>query len=127
MVSAVQLAALLEANLGGAAGGGRERGLEMLVSSPLPLTTDTATPSTHTPLTPPTAVKLEHTDLFVPIARDAVVRTYVAEPSEPGTATDNAQQYPLVMIHGFGTGFLQFYKVSEPQAYSELLSLCGII
>lgn len=61
------------------------------------------------------AVKTDHTDLFIPITKDAVIRTYVAEPTESlTTTTDNdIQRYPLVMIHGFGAGFLQFYKVTS--------------
>ena len=52
-------------------------------------------------------MKTDHRDVYVPIAREAVIRTYVAEPTETGKDT---QHYPLVMIHGFGAGFLQFYK-----------------
>ena len=55
----------------------------------------------------PVAVTSDHKDLYVPIARSAVVRTYVAEPTEDVV---DAPRFPLVMIHGFGAGFLQFYK-----------------
>lgn len=53
------------------------------------------------------AVTSEHKDVYVPISREAVIRTYVSEPTETGIDTPH---YPLVMIHGFGAGFLQFYK-----------------
>ena len=48
----------------------------------------------------------EHKDLFVPIARDAIIRTYVSEAKEVG----GQPRLPLVLLHGFGAGFLQFYK-----------------
>ena len=51
------------------------------------------------------AVRSPHTDLYIPIAKDAVIRTYIAEPTHPIPGG-----HPLVMIHGFGAGFLQFYK-----------------
>ena len=52
------------------------------------------------------AVSSEYKDLYVPIARDAVIRTFISEPTEQAVGP----RLPLVMIHGFGAGFLQFYK-----------------
>jgi pimeloyl-ACP methyl ester carboxylesterase len=67
------------------------------------------------------SVKSDHKDLYVPIARDAVIRTYVAEPTE---AEEGAPRHPLVMIHGFGAGFLQFYKnLDHLHSHRRLLAL----
>lgn len=46
--------------------------------------------------------------MYVPIENDAVVRTVVMEPEQK--LADNIERIPIVMIHGFGAGFLQFYK-----------------
>lgn len=65
-------------------------------------------------------LKSEYRDYFVPISEDAVIRTIAMDPkhkpSTPPQATTSEtrvaaeQTVPVVMIHGFGAGFLQFYK-----------------
>ena len=64
-------------------------------------------------------VKSPHTNLYIPIDKEAVIRTYVSEPTQPITGA-----HPLVMIHGFGAGFLQFYKnLDHLHAGRRLLAL----
>ena len=47
----------------------------------------------------------------MPISKDAVVRTIVMEPGDGTRRTaETMKPIPVVMIHGFGAGFLQFYK-----------------
>ncbi len=58
-------------------------------------------------------VKAPYEDSYVPIGPNAVVRTFsVDPPSEDSlTAADSeVEKLPLVLVHGFGAGFLQFYK-----------------
>lgn len=59
-------------------------------------------------------LKSEYRDYFVPISEDAVIRTIAMDPeplTSQATASERAMQtVPVVMIHGFGAGFLQFYK-----------------
>ncbi len=45
----------------------------------------------------------------MPISPAAVVRTFSVDPAPQGAETE-VDKLPLVMIHGFGAGFLQFYK-----------------
>ena len=52
------------------------------------------------------ALSSEYRDLYVPIAEDAVVRSLVMEPQQPSVP----DKPPLVLVHGFGCGILQFYK-----------------
>ena len=73
--------------------------MAILYLSSLPLT-----PSLS--LSPHLALKSEYRDLYVPIGEDAVVRCLVMEPQQP-SAPD---KLPLVLVHGFGCGILQFYK-----------------
>ena len=66
------------------------------------------------------AVTSEHRDLYVPIAREAVIRTFVAEPMQQPASP----RLPLVMLHGFGAGFLQFYKnLDHLHAERQLLAV----
>ena len=61
-----------------------------------------------------------YTDHYVPIGHDAVVRTIAMEAETTTTTTTEMTmtsslqasegKTPLVMIHGFGAGLLQFYK-----------------
>lgn len=51
-------------------------------------------------------MKSDYEDSYVSIAPNAVVRTVTMEPEDPS----HPENLPLVMIHGFGAGFLQFYK-----------------
>ena len=44
--------------------------------------------------------------MYVPIGEDAVIRCLVMEPQRPSTP----EKLPLVLVHGFGCGILQFYK-----------------
>lgn len=48
-----------------------------------------------------------YTDHYVPIGEDAVIRTITMEAEMPSSSS---KRVPLVMIHGFGAGLLQFYK-----------------
>jgi len=51
-------------------------------------------------------IKSECKNSYVPIAPDAVVRTVILEAKKH----TEPERIPLVLIHGFGAGFLQFYK-----------------
>lgn len=51
-------------------------------------------------------VKSSYSDSYVPVGRSAVVRTVTMEPDDP----TEEERTPIVMVHGFGAGFLQFYK-----------------
>ena len=67
-----------------------------------------------------TAIKSKYKDLYIPIKSDAVVRTFVSEP----TVEPTVPQLPLVMVHGFGAGFLQFYKnLDHLHSKRQLLAL----
>ena len=44
--------------------------------------------------------------MYVPIGEDAVIRCLVMKPQNPSVP----EKLPLVMIHGFGCGIVQFYK-----------------
>ena len=44
--------------------------------------------------------------MYVPIGEDAVIRCLVMEPQQPSLP----QKTPLVMVHGFGSGLIHFYK-----------------
>ena len=48
----------------------------------------------------------EYKDCYVPIGPDTYIRTLIMEPEHP----PETEKIPLVMIHGFGAGILQFYK-----------------
>ena len=54
-------------------------------------------------------VKSEYRDSCVPIAPNAVVRTITMEPEQLPERSE-PKRLPLVMVHGFGAGFLQFHK-----------------
>ena len=61
----------------------------------------------------PAELKSEYKDYFVPISEEAAIRTITMEPEDAAHGTRRAaatEQIPVVMIHGFGAGFLQFYK-----------------
>ena len=51
----------------------------------------------------------KYTDHYVPINNDAVIRTLVME-ADSAPLSGAEERIPLVMIHGFGAGLLQFYK-----------------
>lgn len=51
-------------------------------------------------------MKSDHKNSYVPIAPGAVVRTFTLKAEHPA----EPERIPLVLIHGFGAGFLQFYK-----------------
>lgn len=53
-----------------------------------------------------TALKSNYHDSYVPISSNAVIRTLKLEPH----ALRGREGTPLVMVHGFGAGLLQFYK-----------------
>lgn len=55
-------------------------------------------------------LKSEYRDYFVHISEDAVIRTIEMEPEETPQTSGMADRTPVIMIHGFGAGFLQFYK-----------------
>ena len=50
-------------------------------------------------------IKSSYSDHYVPISGNAVIRTIVMEADDP-----TPSRPPLVMVHGFGAGLLQFYK-----------------
>lgn len=61
----------------------------------------------------PAELKTEYRDFFVPISENAVIRTISMQPdnaAQQTPRTNKQQPIPVVMIHGFGAGFLQFYK-----------------
>ena len=59
-------------------------------------------------------VKSEFKESFVPIDSTNYLRTVTMEATETDpqddSAADQSKNFPLVMVHGFGAGFLQFYK-----------------
>lgn len=54
-------------------------------------------------------VTSQYTDHYVPIDENAVIRTLVME-ADSAPLSGAEEGIPLVMIHGFGAGLLQFYK-----------------
>lgn len=61
----------------------------------------------------PSEVKSSYTDHYIPVGDDATIRTIAMEPVDELTPTSTSpvkENVPLVMIHGFGAGLLQFYK-----------------
>ena len=52
------------------------------------------------------ALSSEYRDLYVPIGEGAVIRCLVMEPQQPALP----EKTPLVLVHGFGCGTVQFYK-----------------
>ena len=53
-----------------------------------------------------TDLESEYTDRYVPISPNTYIRTLIMEPQHPCSP----EKVPLVMVHGFGAGILQFYK-----------------
>ena len=52
------------------------------------------------------ALTSEYRDMYVPVGEDAVIRCLVMEPQQPSLP----EKTPLVMVHGFGCGLVQFYR-----------------
>ena len=70
----------------------------------------------------PSDVKSDYRDRYVPIDQNAVIRTIIMEPEH--SSQPDLESLPLVMIHGFGAGFLQFYKnLDHLHAKRRLLAL----
>lgn len=57
----------------------------------------------------PAEIKSDYTNHYISVGQGAVIRTITMEAENPTPATQ-AESLPLVMVHGFGAGLLQFYK-----------------
>ncbi len=52
-------------------------------------------------------IKSSYRDHYISVSEDTVIRTITMEPAESAVFEGHT---PLVMVHGFGAGLLQFYK-----------------
>ena len=57
-------------------------------------------------------LKADYKNSYVPVGPNAVIRTFSVDssPCKASAVSLEGEKLPLVMIHGFGAGFLQFYK-----------------
>ncbi len=71
-------------------------------------------------------IKSSYTDHYVSSGNNVIIRTVVMEPEEEtfDVLREGGEKTPLVMVHGFGSGFLQFYhNLDHLHAHRRLYTL----